>query len=263
MISESTLSAYVDGTLDANEIAAVEQALQASPELRADVDRLRAVDRALTNYGVTVMASTASFRSEVYQNVSSTYAAPAATALSGGVVATIAAVTSALVAGGLWFFTGTAPQPQLVTAEPVATPEQTISEPVVSSESSPPSATPTLKSSSRPRQRGVRRSQPATAEPSYKDAPPFSNKSSEEIQFESKLASDLKKLESRIAVAERNADHATVASLARKAALTAGKLGDRNMRSIMWQRAIRAAELSGNEARANQYRWEQEISLED
>lgn len=260
MISESTLSAYIDGTLDADQHAAVEAAIEQSPELRSEVERLQSVDRALTNYGVTVMASTAAFRSDVYHNVSSTYVAPDASGLSGGMVATIAAVTSALVAGGLWYTIGTSQPATTVVPSPVA----------VVREAAPADevVTPPVIESTPQRSRAVRRSQPVTAMPtesdqSLKDAPPYSSKSSEEIQRESKLAGELKKLETKISTAERNGDHAIVSSLARKAAITAGKLGDRNMQTTMWERAIRAAEMAGDNARANQYRWEQQISVED
>ncbi len=263
MISESTLSAYIDGTLDADQHAAVEAAIEQSPELRSEVERLQSVDRALTNYGVTVMASTAAFRSDVYHNVSSTYVAPAASGLSGGMVATIAAVTSALVAGGLWYTIGTSQPATTVVPSPVAV----VREAAPADEVVTP---PAIESTPQPaqRSRAVRRTQPLSAVPttpdmSRKDAPPYSSKSSEEIQRESKLAGELKKLETKISTAERNGDHAIVSSLARKAAITAGKLGDRNMQTTMWERAIRAAEMAGDNARANQYRWEQQISVED
>lgn len=261
MISESVLSAYIDGTLDAEQLADVERALESSPELRAEVDRLLSVDRALTNYGVTVMASTASFRSEVYQNVSSTYVTPAATGLSGGMVATIAAITSAVVAGGLWYIVGTtSPAPAPVSQVDPVSPSTVVT---VDATDAPTIETPLSASKPSSRSRSIRRNLVAPTEPYGKDAPPYSNKTSEEILRESKLASDLKKLDSKIAAAERNGDHALVSSLARKAAITAGKLGDRNMRTTMWERAIRAAELAGDEARANQYRWEQEVSAEE
>jgi len=259
MINEALLTEYIDGTLDAGQRAAVEAEINASPSLRAEVDRMLLTDRALTAYGVTVMASTASFRSDVYDSVSSSIHAPATAGMSGGAVIGLAAGTSALVAGAIWFLTISQPTPELArpTQAPaieVAVPQE---QPLI--EPSMPKATTAAQRKIRPSERPS----VIATDASLKDAPPYSSKSPEQISLEAQLASQIGALQQRITSAERNGDNALVSSLARKAAIVAHKMGDRNLQLTMWDRAITAAELSGDNARADQYRWEREVSNTD